>query len=206
MIPMKNEGYSDKEVLERYGEVSHSVPPDEYAKAAIEALSKLSPDGRVEFLKMLQERAAAHGVKLPGKVASDPQDLGNVLTDLHEKPGQLRDILRPSRCPVPGASVKLQSDRGHAVVPDGQGRARGHRGHCRQTHDGWPRLIGMSIRPGRPPRPSSFLEADRARKVAAQAHAFAPKLSACHVPSADFRSSYPLISYRGLRYPSCPSW
>ena len=36
---------------------------------------------------MLQERAAARGVKLPGKVASDPKDLGKVLTDLHEKPG-----------------------------------------------------------------------------------------------------------------------
>ena len=28
-----------------------------------------------------------------GKVASDPKDLGQVLTDLHQKPGQLRDIL-----------------------------------------------------------------------------------------------------------------
>src|SRR5215475_14430376 len=46
-----SEGYSNKEVLERYGEVSHSVPPDEYAKAAIEALSKLSPDERVEFFE-----------------------------------------------------------------------------------------------------------------------------------------------------------
>jgi hypothetical protein len=89
------EGYSDKEVLERYGEVSHAIPPDEYAKAATVALSKLSPDERAEFLKMLQERAAARGVKLPGNVASDPKDLGNVLTDLHEKPGQLRDILGP---------------------------------------------------------------------------------------------------------------
>jgi hypothetical protein len=90
-----SEGYSDKEVLERYGEVSHAVPPDEYAKAATEALSKLSPQERAEFLKMLQEQAAARGVNLPGKVASDPKDLGNVLTDLHEKPGQLRDILGP---------------------------------------------------------------------------------------------------------------
>ena len=92
-----SEGYSDKEVLERYGEVSHAVPPDEYAKAATEALSKLSPEERAEFLKMLQERAAARGVELPGKAASDPKDLGDVLTDLHEKPGQLRDILGPRR-------------------------------------------------------------------------------------------------------------
>ena len=88
-----SEGYSDQEVLKRYGEVSHAVPPDEYAQAAQEALGKLSPEERAEFLEMLQERAAARGVKLPGKVASDPRDLGEVLTDLHEKPGQLRDIL-----------------------------------------------------------------------------------------------------------------
>ena len=87
-----SEGYSDQEVLERYGEVSHAVPTEQYARAAQEALSKLSPEERAEFLKMLQERAAARGVKLPGKVASDPKDLGKVLTDLHEKPGQLRDI------------------------------------------------------------------------------------------------------------------
>jgi hypothetical protein len=71
------------------------VPPDQYAQAAQEALSKLSPEDREEFLKMLQERAAERGVKLPGKVAADPKDLGKVLTDLHEKPGQLRDILAP---------------------------------------------------------------------------------------------------------------
>jgi hypothetical protein len=88
-----SEGYSDQEVLERYGEVSHAVPSDEYSKAAQEALGKLSLEERAEFLEMLQERAAARGVKLPGKVASDPKDLGKVLTDLHQKPGQLRDIL-----------------------------------------------------------------------------------------------------------------
>src|SRR6476661_742474 len=88
-----SEGYSHQEVLKRYGDVSHAVPPDQYAQAAQEALGKLSPEERAEFLKMLQERAAARGVKLPGKVASDPKDLGQVLTDLHEKPGQLRDIL-----------------------------------------------------------------------------------------------------------------
>ena len=88
-----SEGYSDQEVLERYGEISHAVPLDEYSKAAQEALGKLSPEERAEFLEMLQERAAARGVKLPGKVASDPKDLGKVLTDLHQKPGQLRDIL-----------------------------------------------------------------------------------------------------------------
>jgi hypothetical protein len=42
---------------------------------------------------MLQDRAAAVGVTLPGKVAPEPKELGQVLTDLHQKPGQLRDML-----------------------------------------------------------------------------------------------------------------
>jgi len=88
-----SEGYSDQEVLKRYGEVSHAVPPDQYAKAAQEALGKLSPEERAAFVKMLQERAAALGVTLSPKVAPEPKELGQVLTDLHGKPGQLRDML-----------------------------------------------------------------------------------------------------------------
>src|SRR5262245_4613500 len=88
-----SEGYSDQEVLKRYGDVSHAVPPNQYAQAAIEALGKLSPEDRAAFLKMLQERAAARGVALPRQVTPEPKELGQVLTDLHEKPGQLRDML-----------------------------------------------------------------------------------------------------------------
>jgi len=88
-----SQGYSDQEVLERYGEVSHAVPSDQYAQAAQEALSKLSPEERAAFVKMLQDRAAARGLTLPGKVAPEPKELGQVLTDLHKKPGQLRDML-----------------------------------------------------------------------------------------------------------------
>jgi hypothetical protein len=88
-----SEGYSDQEVLNRYSEVSHAVSSDQYAQAAQEALSKLSPEERAAFVKMLQDRAATRGVTLPPKVAPEPKDLGQVLTDLHGKPGQLRDIL-----------------------------------------------------------------------------------------------------------------
>jgi hypothetical protein len=88
-----SQGYSDQEVLQRYGEVSHAVSSDQYAQAAQEALSKLSPEERAAFVKMLQDRAAARGVTLPEKVPPEPKDLGQVLTDLHSKPGQLRDML-----------------------------------------------------------------------------------------------------------------
>jgi len=73
--------------------VSHAVSTDQYAQAAQEALSKLSPEERSAFVKVLQDRAAAHGVTLPRQVAPEPKDLGQVLTDLHAKPGQLRDML-----------------------------------------------------------------------------------------------------------------
>jgi len=88
-----SEGYSDQEVLKRYGEVSHAVPPDQYAEAAQEALGKLSPEERAAFVKMLQERAAARGVTLSREVQPAPKELGQILTDLHQKPGQLRDML-----------------------------------------------------------------------------------------------------------------
>jgi hypothetical protein len=88
-----SEGYSDQEVLKRYGDVSHAVPPDQYAQAATEALSKLSPEERAAFVKMLQQRAAARGVAVPAQVTPEPKELGEVLTDLHGKPGQLRNIL-----------------------------------------------------------------------------------------------------------------
>lgn len=88
-----SEGYSDQEVLKRYGEVSHAVPSDQYAQAAQEALSKLSPEERAVFVKMLQDRAAARGVTMPADVTPEPKELGNVLTDLHRKPGQLREML-----------------------------------------------------------------------------------------------------------------
>jgi hypothetical protein len=88
-----SEGYSDQEVVERYRDVAHAVPPDQYAQAAQEALSRLSPQERAAFVKMLQERAQARGTALPRQVGSEPRDLGQVLTDLHQKPGQLRDLL-----------------------------------------------------------------------------------------------------------------
>ena len=88
-----SEGYSDQEVLKRYGEVSHAVPPDQYARAAQEALGKLSPEERAAFVKMLQERAAARGVTLSREVQSEPNELGQILANLHQNPGQLRDML-----------------------------------------------------------------------------------------------------------------
>jgi hypothetical protein len=88
-----SEGYSDQEVVDRYRDVAHAVPPDQYAQAAQEALARLSPEERAAFVRMLQDRARAKGVALPSQVGSDPRDLGRVVTDLHQTPGRLRDVL-----------------------------------------------------------------------------------------------------------------
>jgi hypothetical protein len=88
-----SEGYSDQEVVERYRDVAHAVPPDQYAQAAQEALARLSPEERAAFVKMLQERANARGAELPRQIGSDPKGLGQVITDLHQTPGRLRDLL-----------------------------------------------------------------------------------------------------------------
>ena len=101
------EGYSDQEVVDRYRDVAHAVPPDQYAQAAQEALARLSPEERAEFVKLLQERARARGVALPKQIGSDPKDLSQVVTDLHEKPGQLTDILGGASEPPPGAGSSM---------------------------------------------------------------------------------------------------
>lgn len=97
------EGYSDQEVMDRYRDVAHTVPPDQYAQAAQEALARLSPEERAEFVAMLQERVKARGIALPRQVGADPRDLGQVVTELHEKPGQLRDILSGASEPAQGS-------------------------------------------------------------------------------------------------------
>ena len=145
-----SKGYSDQEALKRYGEVAHAVPPDQYAKAAQDALSKLSPEDRAEFLKTLQERAAQRGVKLPGEVASDPKDLGQVLTDLHEKPGSAPGYPRRWRRHASGASARVEPDHRHTDIPAGQGCARGHRGHGLQARHARCVPNGVKRRPRKP--------------------------------------------------------
>ena len=48
----------------------------------------------------MQREGDARGVELPRQVAPELKDLGQVLTDLHVKPGQLRDILGGGDAPT----------------------------------------------------------------------------------------------------------
>jgi hypothetical protein len=94
-----SEGYSDQEVLDRYGSVAHNVSANDYEDAARDAFARLSPEERREFANYLQQRAQTKGVNLP----PPPPDRSGGLSDLgwlsgatrqlHEQPGLLRELL-----------------------------------------------------------------------------------------------------------------
>jgi hypothetical protein len=93
-----SEGYSDEEVLERYGSVAHSVSATDYQQAAQEAYARLSPEERAEFGQSLQQRAQTKGIDVPAppQRQSGFGDLGwlsNATSQLHQQPGVLREIL-----------------------------------------------------------------------------------------------------------------
>jgi len=94
-----SEGYDDREVLDRYGEVSHRVSPSDYQQAAREAFGHLSQADREEFGRMLAGRAQDRKIDLPSVSPGQGRDFGdldwlsNITGQLHQQPGLLRDIL-----------------------------------------------------------------------------------------------------------------
>ena len=59
------EGYSDQEVLDRYGSVAHNVSQADYADAAREAFERLSPTQRSELAQSLQQQMQTKGINVP---------------------------------------------------------------------------------------------------------------------------------------------
>ena len=94
-----SEGYTDEEVLDRYGQVAHNVSPEEYQEAAREAFGRLSETDREELGQMLSGQAGSRGLDLSGLAPAEGQGLGNldwlssITGQLHQQPGLLRDIL-----------------------------------------------------------------------------------------------------------------
>ena len=56
-----SEGYSDQEVLKRYGEVSHAVPPDQYASGGARGAGQAVP-GRASGVPE-DAAGASHGAR-----------------------------------------------------------------------------------------------------------------------------------------------
>jgi hypothetical protein len=95
------EGYSDREVLDRYSEVAHKMPAQDYEAAVQDALSRLSPEEQAELLRTIQERARGRGAPAPaprsgGAAGGGLDDLARSVRELHEQPGRLREVLTES--------------------------------------------------------------------------------------------------------------
>jgi hypothetical protein len=75
-----SEGYSDQEVVQRYRDVAHAVPPDQYAQAAQEALARLSPEERRGVRQDASGASAGQGsstARTGGSESSGPRPGGH---------------------------------------------------------------------------------------------------------------------------------
>lgn len=99
------EGYSDQEVLKRYGTVAGQASAEEYEQAARETFARMSPEQRVEFGRLLQQRAHDRHVDVGDLERSgiadfqDAQRLASLTSNVHQQPGLLRSILGPGDDP-----------------------------------------------------------------------------------------------------------
>ena len=93
------EGYDDREVMDRYGDVAHKASPSDYQHAARDAFGRLSQADREEFGELLAGQARKKGLDLSGLEAGQGQGFGDVdwlssiTSQIHQQPGLLRDLL-----------------------------------------------------------------------------------------------------------------
>ena len=93
------EGYNDKEVMDRYGEVAHKASPSDYQQAARDAFGRLSQADREEFGELLAGQARNRKLDLAGLAPTQGQGFGdldwlsNITSQIHQQPGLLRDLL-----------------------------------------------------------------------------------------------------------------
>jgi hypothetical protein len=111
------EGYSDREVMDRYGEVSHKLPAEDYEAAVRDALSRLSPAEQGELLRTIQERTGGRDAATSARVSGAGRsggldDLVRSVQELHEEPGRLRQVL---------AGPSERTSTGQSRIPGGFG-------------------------------------------------------------------------------------
>ncbi len=77
-----DQGYSDDEAREHYGQVAGRLPSGEYEASAEQAFSRLSPEQRGQFAEWLRERSG--GRFDPGST-DDPRDLARATSQVQQE-------------------------------------------------------------------------------------------------------------------------
>lgn len=171
------EGYSDQEVLKRYGTVAGQASAQEYRQAASEAFARMSPEQRIEFGRLLQQRARDKHVNLGNLERCDINDfqdaqrLASLTTDVHQQPGLLRSMLgggseaqgqQAGLLSSPLAKAALAGIAAMAIkkVLGARASAAGT-GTQATTPGGQPSGGGAGLAPGSIPSPPSSQEAQR---------------------------------------------
>jgi hypothetical protein len=86
------EGISDEEAYHNYRQVAGRLSPQEYEESAAEAFQRLSPQERMQFAQMLQQRA---GGQFGGFQGDDPRELARVMSGYRQQdPGGLASLFR----------------------------------------------------------------------------------------------------------------
>ena len=70
------EGISDEEAYHNYRQVADRLPPRDYEESAAEAFQQMSPQERMQFAQMLQQRA---GGQFGGVRGDDPRQLAQAV-------------------------------------------------------------------------------------------------------------------------------
>jgi hypothetical protein len=85
------EGISDEEAYHNYRQVAGRLPPQEYEESAAEAFQRMSPQERMQFAQMLQQRA---GDQVVGFQGDDPRQLARATSQYRQQdPGGLASLL-----------------------------------------------------------------------------------------------------------------
>jgi nucleoid-associated protein YgaU len=172
------EGYTDQEVLNRYGTVAGQASAQEYRQAASEAFARMSPEQRIEFGRLLQQRAREQGVDLRNLQQSDINDfqdaqrLAGLTSDVHQQPGLLRSILGTGGA-APGqqagllghplAKAALAGIAAMAIKKVLGARAAAAGGEAQTTTTAGQARGGSGLAPGTIPSPPSSQETQRAQ-------------------------------------------
>jgi hypothetical protein len=88
----------DSQLHQSYEQTAAQLPRDQYVQAAEQAFSKLTPEQRAEFARMLQAKAGQYGVPAPQaqSAPTDPGGLASAVGEVHaQQPNLLQQMFAP---------------------------------------------------------------------------------------------------------------